>query len=54
MTNQEAETVDSQGAKCFEKLDMLQEHWQKPLAAGAQEVFTIANPAGLFTPTRVP
>ena len=28
--------------------------WQMPLAPDAQEVFTIATPEGLFTPTRVP
>ena len=42
------------GANCFGKLDLLQGYWQMPLAPDAQEVFTIAAPEGLFTPTRVP
>ena len=54
MPNQEAEMVDLRGATCFGKLDMLQGYWQMPLAAEAQEMFTIAAPEGLFTPTRVP
>ena len=35
------------GAKCFGKLDLLQEYWQTPLAPEAQEVFTIVTPEGL-------
>lgn len=54
MPNHEAEMVDLLGAACFGKLDMLQGYWQMPLAADAQEIFTIATPEGLFTPTRVP
>ena len=46
--------ADLRGATCFRKLDMLQGYWQMSLAAEAQEVFTIATPEGLFTPTRVP
>ena len=38
----------------FWELDMLQGYWQMKLAAEAQELFTIATPEGLFTPTRVP
>ena len=41
------------GATYFGELDMLQGYWQMALAAEAQEVFTIATPEGLFTPTRV-
>ena len=51
--NQETEMADLRGATCFGKLDMLQGSWQMPLAAEAQEVFTIATPEGLFIPTRV-
>ena len=36
----------------FGKLDMLQRYWQMLLAAEAPQVFTIAIPEGLFTPTR--
>ena len=53
MPKQEAEMADLRGATCFGKLDMLRRYWQMPQAAEAQEVFTIANPEGLFTPTRV-
>ncbi|CAN0182786.1 unnamed protein product [Scytosiphon promiscuus] len=45
---------DLLGAKYFGKLDLLQGYWQMPLAPEAQEIFTIATPEGLFTPTRVP
>ena len=41
------------GMKCLGKLDMPQGYWQMPVAAEAQEVFTIATPEGLFSPTRV-
>ena len=54
MPNQETEMADLRGATCFGKLDMLQGYWQIPLAAEAQEVFTIATPKGMFTPMRVP
>ena len=54
MPNQEADMADLRGATLLGKLDMLQGYWQMPLAAEAQEVFTIATPEGLFTPTRVP
>ena len=53
MPNQEEEMADLRGATCFGKLDMLQGCWQMPLAAEAQEVFTIATPEDLFTPTCV-
>ena len=53
MPNQEAEMADLRGATCCGKLDMLQRYWQTPLAAEAQEVFTIATPEGRFTSTRV-
>ena len=33
---------------------MLQGYWQMPLAPESQEMFTIAGPGGLYTPTRVP
>lgn len=33
---------------------MLQGYWQLPLSQEAHEVFTIAAPDGLFTPSRVP
>ena len=52
--NQEAEMAGLLGTICFGKLDMLQGYWQMPLAAEAQEVFTIATLEGLFTPTHVP
>ena len=54
MPNQEAEMADLRGGILFGKLDMLQGYGQIPLAAEAQEVFTIATPEGPFTPTRVP
>ena len=54
MPNQEAEMADLRGATYFGKLDMPQGYWQIPLAAEAQEVFTIATSEGLFTPTHVP
>ena len=41
-------------AKLYGSLDFLQGFWQCPLAPGAQEIFTIATPGGLYTPTRVP
>ena len=53
MPNQETEMADMQRATCFGKHEMLQGYWQMPLAAEAQEVFTIAIPKGLFTPPRV-
>ena len=52
--NQKTEMADLRGATYFGKLDMLQGYWPMPLAAEAQEMFTIATPEGLFTPTRVP
>ena len=54
MPSQDAEMADLREATCFGKLGMLQEYWQMPLAAEAEEVFTIATAKGLFTPTRVP
>ena len=51
--NQEAEMAALRGATCFGKLDM-QGYWQLSLEAESQEVFTIATPTSLFTPTRVP
>ena len=54
MPNHEAEIVDLLGAVCFGKSDMLQGFLQMPLAADAQEIFTIATPEGLLTPTREP
>ena len=53
MPNQEAKMADLREATSFGKLDMLQGYWQIPLAAEAQEVFTIATPEGLFISTRV-
>ena len=41
-------------ARFHGSLDMLQGYWQLPLAPEAEEIFTIATPEGLFTPTRVP
>ena len=52
MPNQEAEMAYLQGATCFGKLDMLQGYWHIPLATEAEQVFTIAIPEGMFTPTR--
>ena len=54
MPNQEMAMVDLRGATYFGKLNMLQGYWQMPLAAEAQEVFTIATLEGLFTLTRMP
>ena len=54
MPNQEAEMADLRRWTCFGKLYMLQGLWHMPLAAEAQQVFTIATPESLFTPTRVP
>ena len=54
MPNQEASMAKLSNAVCFGSLDMLQGYWQMPLAREAQEIFTIAAPGGLFTPTRVP
>ena len=52
--NQQAKMTGLRGATCFGKIGMLRGYWQILLAAEAQEVFTIATPEGLFTPTRVP
>ena len=41
-------------ARFFSSLDLLQGYWQRPLAPDAQEMFTIATPGGLYTPTCVP
>ena len=54
MPNQKTEMIGLRGAKCFGKLDMLQQYWTMPLTAKAQEAFTISTPEGLSTPTRVP
>ena len=54
MPNQEADRTRLKVACVFGKLDMLQGYWQCPLSEEAQEVFTIATPAGLYTPLRVP
>ena len=54
MPGLEAELGRLRGAGAFATLDLLQGYWQCPLAAEAQEIFTIATPQGLFTPTRVP
>ena len=40
--------------KFYGSLDLLQGYWQCPLAPEAHEIFTIATPGGLYTPTRVP
>ena len=44
--------ADLRGATYYGKLDMLYGYWQMPQAVEAQEVFTIATPKRLFTPTR--
>ena len=54
MPDLEAELGRLRGAGAFATLDFLQCYWQCPSAAEAQEIFTIATPQGLFTPTRVP
>ena len=41
-------------AKFFGSLYLLQDYWQCPLAPKAQDIFTIATPGGLYTPTGVP
>ncbi|CAN0423932.1 unnamed protein product, partial [Scytosiphon promiscuus] len=48
------EMGDLPGEKYFGKLDLLQGYWQMPLAPEVQEIFSIATPEGLFTPTRGP
>ncbi|CAN0420185.1 unnamed protein product, partial [Scytosiphon promiscuus] len=45
---------DLPGEKYFGKLDLLQGYWQMPLAPEVQEIFTMATPEELFTPTRAP
>ena len=51
---QEANMAKLSEAKFYSSLDLLQGYWQCPLAPEAQEIFTIATPRGLYTPTRVP
>ena len=41
-------------ATCYGSLDMLQGHWQMPLAPESQEMFTIAGSGGLHILTRFP
>ena len=53
MPNQEASMARLSAAKYYGSLDMLQGYWHLPLAPDAQELFTIATPEGLFTPTPV-
>lgn len=54
MHNQEASMAKLSKASCYGGLDLLQGYWQCPLALEAQDIFTIATPGGLYTPTRVP
>ena len=54
MPNQEASMAKLSEARCYGSPDLLQSYWQCPLAPGAQEIFTIATPGGLYTPTRAP
>ena len=54
MPNQEASMAKLSEARCYGSPDLLQSYWQCPLAPGAQEIFTIATPGGLYTPTRIP
>ena len=41
-------------ATFYGSFDLLQGYWQCPLVPKAQQIFTIATPGGLYTPTRVP
>ena len=54
MPNQEASMAKLSEAKLYGSLILLQGYWQCPMAPEEQEIFTIATPGGLYTPTRVP
>ena len=54
MPNQKASMAKLSEAQFHGSLDLLQGYWQCPLASEAKEIFTIATPGGLYTPTRVP
>ena len=54
MPNLEDKTSLFAGATAWCTLDMLQGYWQVPLSEGAQEMFTMVTPEGLFTTRRVP
>eukprot|EP00752_Nemacystus_decipiens_P002232 g2117.t1 len=54
MPNQEAEMLRMGQATCYGSLAMWQGYWQMPLAPESQQMFTIASPGGLITPTLVP
>ena len=54
MPNQEASIAKLSEANIYGSLDLLQGYRQRSLAPEAQEIFTIATPGGLYTPTQVP
>lgn len=54
MPNQEVSMPKLSAARFYGSLDMLQGYWQLPLSPEVQDIFTIATPDGLYTPTRVP
>ena len=54
MYNQKASMAKLSEARFYGSLDLLQGHWQRPLAPDAQEICTTTTPGGLYTPMRVP
>ena len=54
MPNQEASMAKLSEVRFYGSLDLLQCYWQCPRAPNGQEIYTIATPGGLYTPTRVP
>ena len=54
MPNQETSMAKLSEARFYGSQDLLQGYRQCLLAPDAQEIFTIATPGGLHTPTRVP
>ena len=53
MPNQEASMAKLSEARFYGSLEILQGYWQCPPAPEAQEIFTIATPGRLYTPTCV-
>ena len=54
MPNQEPSMAKPSEAKIYSSLDLLQGYRQCPLAPHVKDIFTIATPGGLYTPTHVP
>ena len=54
MPNQEASMAKLSEAKFCGSLDLFARLLAMPLTPESQEIFTIATPGGLYTPTRVP